>query len=79
MLAGLPSDEKGKAGLALSIPVAANIGGIGTPIGTPPNATAVGILANNGLAISFSQWAFRMIPYDNYRVGCAAAFLPIQH
>lgn len=63
VLAGLPSGEKGKAGLALSIPVAANIGGIGTPIGTPPNATAVGILANNGLAISFSQWAFRMIPF----------------
>ncbi|MBQ2544533.1 MAG: anion permease, partial [Bacteroidales bacterium] len=41
VLAALPSDDKGKIGLALSIPVAANIGGIGTPIGTPPNATAV--------------------------------------
>ncbi|MBQ1938075.1 MAG: anion permease, partial [Bacteroidales bacterium] len=34
VLSVLPSDDKGKIGLALSIPVAANIGGIGTPIGT---------------------------------------------
>ena len=44
VLSKLPSDDKGKIGLALSIPVAANLGGIGTPIGTPPNATAVGYL-----------------------------------
>ena len=36
VLAALPSDDKGKIGLALSIPIAANLGGIGTPIGTPP-------------------------------------------
>lgn len=63
VLATLPNDEKGKIGLALAIPVAANVGGIGTPIGTPPNATAVGILANNGVDISFPEWAFKMIPF----------------
>jgi len=63
VLATLPKDETGKAGLALSIPVAANIGGIGTPIGTPPNATASGNLAGIGLPISFSDWAFKMIPF----------------
>ena len=33
---------KGRArtGIALSIPVAANVGGMGTPVGTPPNAIA---------------------------------------
>ena len=31
----LSSDDKGRIGLSLAIPVAANIGGIGTPIGTP--------------------------------------------
>ena len=36
VLSKLPADDKGKIGLALSIPVAANLGGIGTPIGTPP-------------------------------------------
>ena len=30
----LPADGKGKTGLAMAIPVAANIGGMGTPIGT---------------------------------------------
>lgn len=63
VLATLPDDEKGRVGLALAIPVAANIGGIGTPIGTPPNATAVGILDNNGLTVSFAEWASRMIPF----------------
>ena len=63
VLATLPDDEKGKVGLALAIPIAANVGGIGTPIGTPPNATAVGILENNGMAVSFAEWAVRMIPF----------------
>jgi len=63
VLATLPDDEKGKVGLALSIPIAANVGGVGTPIGTPPNATAVGILENNGMAVSFAEWAVRMIPF----------------
>ena len=63
VLATLPDGEKGKVGLALSIPVAANVGGIGTPIGTPPNATAVGILENNGMAVGFADWAMRMIPF----------------
>ena len=63
VLAALPSDDKGKIGLALSIPVAANIGGIGTPIGTPPNATAVKFLSEAGCEVTFGDWAIRMIPY----------------
>ena len=65
VFASLPdTDRKGKVGIALAIPIAANIGGIGTPIGTPPNATAVGNLDSlAGITISFGQWALRMIPY----------------
>ena len=63
VLAVLPSDDKGKIGLSLAIPVAANLGGIGTPIGTPPNATAVKFLAEAGMDVSFSEWAIRMIPF----------------
>ena len=59
VLAVLPSDDKGKIGLSLAIPVAANLGGIGTP----PNATAVKFLAEAGLDVSFSEWAIRMIPF----------------
>jgi len=63
VLSKLPADDKGKIGLALSIPVAANIGGIGTPIGTPPNATAVKFLSEAGYDVTFGQWSIRMIPY----------------
>ena len=63
VLSTLPADDKGKIGLALSIPVAANLGGIGTPIGTPPNATAVRFLAEANAEISFMDWMVHMIPY----------------
>ncbi|MDD5951225.1 MAG: DASS family sodium-coupled anion symporter [Bacteroidales bacterium] len=63
VLASLPEDDKGRIGLALAIPVAANLGGIGTTIGTPPNATAVGFLADNGINVTFAQWAMHMIPF----------------
>ena len=63
VLAVLPKDDKGKIGLALAIPIAANLGGIGTPIGTPPNATAVKFLAEAGYEVSFMEWAVRMIPF----------------
>ena len=63
VLKSLPDDETGKVGLALSIPIAANLGGIGTPIGTPPNAVAIGALENAGYSIGFLDWMLRMIPY----------------
>lgn len=43
--------------LVLAIPVGANLGGMGTLVGTPPNAVAVGALASQaGIDISFAQW-----------------------
>ncbi len=63
VLSKLPSDDRGKVGLALSIPIAANLGGIGTPIGTPPNATAKGYLEQAGIDVSFGEWCIHMIPY----------------
>ena len=38
IIAVIPSNDKFKSAVVLSIPIAANIGGIATPIGTPPNA-----------------------------------------
>ena len=63
VLAVLPADDKGRIGLSLAIPVAANLGGIGTPIGTPPNATAVRFLSEAGYDVTFAEWMIRMIPY----------------
>ena len=58
----LPPEGKGRIALALSIPVAANIGGMGTPIGTPPNAIAMKYLTELGVNISFGQWMMIMVP-----------------
>lgn len=63
VLSKLPNDDKGKIGLALSIPIAANLGGIGTTIGTPPNATAVGYLEQAGITVTFGDWFMHMFPY----------------
>jgi sodium-dependent dicarboxylate transporter 2/3/5 len=62
VIAGLPAGDRLKTGLALSIPVAANIGGMGTPVGTPPNAIAVGSLADAGYSVSFLQWMIVSVP-----------------
>lgn len=48
--------------LILAVPFAANIGGVGTPIGTPPNAIAVAILAEHGIHIAFLTWMAFAIP-----------------
>ena len=58
----LPADGGGRMSLAMAIPIAANIGGLGTPIGTPPNAIAIGQLASNGVEIGFAAWMFRFVP-----------------
>ena len=63
VLASLPKDDMGRVGLALSIPVSANLGGIGTTIGTPPNATAVRFLTEAGHEVAFDTWAIHMIPF----------------
>jgi len=54
--------DRGKLAFALCIPLAANIGGMGTPIGTPPNAIALKYLVGEN-AISFSEWMLFGVPY----------------
>ena len=66
VLKALPADGKGKIGLAMSIPVAANVGGMATPIGTPPNAIALKYLNDPeglNLNIGFGEWMGFMLPY----------------
>src|SRR5690606_3397371 len=48
--------------LALSIPIAANVGGIATPIGTPPNAVVLASLGANGMPITFTSWVMMALP-----------------
>ena len=63
VLKALPADGKGKTALALAIPIAANIGGMGTPIGTPPNAIALKYMSEIGINVGFGQWMAFMIPF----------------
>lgn len=62
VIAALPEGDRGRTAFALSIPVGANIGGIGTPIGTPPNAVAMSYLTGDN-AISFGSWMSFAIPF----------------
>ena len=62
VLKALPADGKGKTALALAIPIAANVGGMGTPIGTPPNAIALKYMSEIGIEVGFGQWMAFMIP-----------------
>lgn len=54
--------DPGRIAFALCIPVAANIGGIGTPIGTPPNAIALKYLVGDNV-ISFGEWMAFGVPF----------------
>lgn len=62
VLKTLPENGGGRTSLAMSIPIAANIGGMGTPIGTPPNSIAIGQLGQLGINIGFDTWMIRMVP-----------------
>jgi len=61
----LPPEGKGRIALTLSIPVAANLGGMATPIGTPPNAIALKYLNDPvglNLNLGFGEWVMFMLP-----------------
>ena len=46
----------------LGIAYSANIGGLGTIVGTPPNALLVGFLQEQGIAIGFGRWMLFAVP-----------------
>ncbi|MDR2565763.1 MAG: SLC13 family permease [Bifidobacteriaceae bacterium] len=49
-------DPKFRIAMVLSIAYGASIGSFGTPIASPPNAIALGYLAEQGINISFFDW-----------------------
>lgn len=61
ILNNIDSSDLGTKGLIMSIPVAANIGGTGTPIGTPPNAIAFRYLTGE-YAVTFGEWMLFATP-----------------
>jgi solute carrier family 13 (sodium-dependent dicarboxylate transporter), member 2/3/5 len=72
-----PVSQDGLAGaLPMGIAFAASIGGLGTIVGSPTNAIAVGLLDNiAGVRISFAQWALYGVPVVVLGVPLAAGII----
>ncbi|TGL61653.1 SLC13 family permease [Leptospira sarikeiensis] len=64
LLMVLDTKEKFRKAILIGIPFAANLGGIGTPIGSPPNVIAFANLKNHGYGefISFGSWMLVAVP-----------------
>lgn len=58
----LDSHDPFRKALLLGIPFSSSIGGMGTPIGTPPNAIAIGLLQKMGAEITFLKWMVLVLP-----------------
>ncbi|MFK0570438.1 SLC13 family permease [Endozoicomonas sp.] len=61
LVARMDSQDPGCRAMVMSIPIAANLGGMGTPIGTPPNAIAFRYFVGEH-ALSFGGWMLFAVP-----------------
>ncbi|MCD6498379.1 MAG: DASS family sodium-coupled anion symporter [Deltaproteobacteria bacterium] len=61
MVEVMGADPFAKA-LILGVPFAANVGGMATPVGTPPNAIAMDVLTRTGSTVSFLDWVVVGLP-----------------
>ena len=62
IISKIPNTNQFSKALALSIPFACNLGGFGTPIGSPPNAIALSYLNKSGIELSFADWMLMCVP-----------------
>lgn len=58
----LPAQDAHRKAILLAVPFAANVGGLGTPIGSPPNAIAMQYMEQGGFAPSFGMWMLIGVP-----------------
>jgi solute carrier family 13 (sodium-dependent dicarboxylate transporter), member 2/3/5 len=75
ILARIPPEAGFARGLILSVPLGANIGGLGTPIGTPPNAVALAHLRRAGYDITFVDWMMIAVPLELVLLAIAGTIL----
>jgi sodium-dependent dicarboxylate transporter 2/3/5 len=61
-LLSVPEGNPFRKAITLAIPFAAGIGGLMTPISSPPNAIAIGLLASNGIQVGFLKWMIIVMP-----------------
>lgn len=58
-----PSELRYSTGMMLMAAYASSVGGIGTPVGTPPNLIGIGMISRLlGIRISFFQWMLLALP-----------------
>ncbi len=62
MLARVPKDDGFRKALLLGIAFSANLGGLATPISSPPNAIVMRYLEAKGMAPSFGMWMALAVP-----------------
>jgi sodium-dependent dicarboxylate transporter 2/3/5 len=75
ILAGRPIGDRLAQSLILAVAFGANIGGIGTPIGTPPNAIAFGALNAAGYPVTFLSWMLVSMPLAALLLAVTGALL----
>lgn len=68
-------DEPFAKALLIAIPLSASVGGMGTIIGSAPNAIAAGVAAESGSPIDFIEWMLLGVPVALVLVGAAWFFL----
>ena len=78
-LAARPLEDRLSRGLLLGIAFAGNIGGMGTIIGTPPNAIAAGVLARAGAPIDFARWMLVATPPALVLLAVAWTYLVLRY
>lgn len=79
-LASLPLDSAVARALLLGLAAAANLGGMGTLIGSPPNAIAAGLLERDA-PVGFLRWSLLALPPALLLLGIAWLQLrrPVRH
>jgi solute carrier family 13 (sodium-dependent dicarboxylate transporter), member 2/3/5 len=60
LLRGRPERDRFSRALCVAIPLGASVGGMGTPIGSPPNAVVIGLLG--AAAPTFATWMLLAVP-----------------
>lgn len=78
MFAARSSGDKVAKALLLGIAFAANIGGMGTVIGSPPNAIAAGAIEASA-AVNFAQWMVYGIPPAIVLLALAWGYLLVRY
>jgi sodium-dependent dicarboxylate transporter 2/3/5 len=75
LAASTGADRRFQAALVLAIAWGASMGGLGTPVGTPPNLIGIGELRKRGLDVDFGTWMAIGLPIGLAMLGVMWAVL----